>query len=83
LPILAVLLAGAAWVARRTGARRRAFLFSLAAGVLLTLGLAACAGSGTVNPGTPVGGYTIVVTGTTGSGSNTTSHTMNLTLVVT
>jgi hypothetical protein len=56
----------------------------LASGLLLTLALAGCGGSASVthNPGTPAGTYTLTVTGSTGSGSATLSHSVTLKLTV-
>jgi hypothetical protein len=67
--------------------RLRVGLLTLGALLLLTLGVAACGGGGTglappSNPGTPVGTYTLTVTGTCPLGSTTLSHSVNLTLQV-
>lgn len=92
LVMLALALAGAAWVVRSwrqpEASRRRTVFLTLAAGLLLTLATAACGGgggggAGGGNPGTPAGTYTLTVTGSTGSGSATLSHSVTLTLTVT
>jgi hypothetical protein len=91
LLMLAGLLLGVAWKIRSgrlVGARRWwTVVLPLAAGLLLTLGLAACGGgsgiSYTHSPGTPAGTYTVTVTGTSTSGSSTLTHTTSLTLNVT
>jgi hypothetical protein len=80
--MLAVFLAGLAWAIRRVTASQRTVLLILAAGLLLTLGLAACTGRGAVNPGTPAGAYTLTVTGSTALGTATVSHSIPLTLTV-
>ena len=62
----------------------------LGAGLLLALALAACGGGssggggggGQTNPGTPAGTYTLTVTGTVTSGSQTVNHNYQLTLTV-
>jgi hypothetical protein len=57
--------------------RRRPAIALFAAGFLLTLALAGCAG-----PVTPTRTYTLTVTGTTGSGASALSHSVTLTLIV-
>jgi hypothetical protein len=88
---VAVLTVGAAWRVRgwrQVGAsRRQTLLLPLGAGLLLALALAGCGGGGSsattpTNPGTPPGTYTLMVTGTVGSGSTQVSHTQQLTLTV-
>ena len=69
----------------RTG--RRALPLALGAALMLAAALAGCGGGGgggnsNSNPGTPAGSYTIVVTGSVGTGSSADSHTVNLTLTV-
>jgi hypothetical protein len=71
---------------KNTGAsKRRAVFLMLATGLLLTLAVGACGGGGggMHDPGTPVGTYTLTVTGTAGSGSSALSHNVTLTLKVT
>jgi len=86
--MVALLLAATAWaMARRNQpgvSRWKSTLVPLAAGSLLTLALAGCAGGGiTPTPGTPAGTSTLTVTGTTGAGSSAVSHSVTLTLTVT
>jgi hypothetical protein len=85
LLMLALLLAATAWaIGRRNPIRvscRRPNIVLLIAGLLLMLALGGCGGGG--NPGTPAGTYTLTVTGVTGSGSPTLSHSVTLTLKVT
>jgi hypothetical protein len=84
--MLGLLLAAMAWaIARRKlpgESRWLSLMVALAAGFLLTLALAGCGGTVTSNPGTPAGTYTLTVTGTTGSGTSTLSHSVILTLNV-
>ena len=89
--LLALLLAGWAWAIRGwrqlAGSRGRAAIVSMAAGLLLSLVMAACGGGGGSSstptvPGTPAGTYTLTVTGTAGSGSTALSHSATLTLTV-
>jgi len=93
LLMLALALAATSWAIRRSnqtgGSQWRPAILPLAAVWLLTLALAACgggggggSGGGTHDPGTPAGNYTLTVTGTTGSGSSTLSHSVTLTLNV-
>ncbi len=91
LLMLALVLALMAWaIGRRNqlGASRwQSTLVLLASGLLLTLALAGCGGGSSVstppsNPGTPAGTYTLTVTGSTGSGAATLSHSVTLTLNV-
>ncbi|MGO8734754.1 MAG: chitobiase/beta-hexosaminidase C-terminal domain-containing protein [Terriglobia bacterium] len=89
LLMLALLLAAMAWAAVRRnqlGASRwRSTMFTLAAGLLLTLAFAGCGGgssNSSTNAGTPAGTYTLTVTGTAGSGSSALSHSVTLTLIV-
>jgi hypothetical protein len=85
--MLALVLAAMAWaIVRRNQpgvSRWQSTMVPLASGLLLTLALAGCGGGGTKhNPGTPAGTYPLTVTGTTGSGSSTLSHSVTLTLTV-
>ena len=89
--MLALLLATmASAVSRRNHAGVSGWrsMVPLAAGLLLTLALAAgCGGGGsssnvTHNPGTPAGTYTLTVTGTAGSDAATLSHSVTLALNV-
>jgi hypothetical protein len=88
LLMLAVLLACIAWTiraSRQVGARRRAVLLPLAAGLLLALALAGCGGRSSGiqgNYGTTAGTYNLTVTGTAVSGSATLSHSVTVTLKV-
>jgi hypothetical protein len=87
LLMLALVLAAIAWAIRRGNhpgvSRRRSTMLLLASGLLLTLALARCGVGGTThNPGTPAGTYTLTVTGSTGSGSGTLSHSVTLKLDV-
>jgi hypothetical protein len=88
LLMLAVLLACIAWTiraSRQVGARRRAVLLPLAAGLLLALALAGCGGGSSGiqgNYGTTAGTYNLTVTGTAVSGSATLSHSATVTLKV-
>jgi hypothetical protein len=87
LLLLSVLIVSwfSASATRRQQARGLRFAQTGAMAVLLSLGLAACFGSGTgtVAPaGTPTGTYTMTVTGTfTGAGGSTT-RSVQLTLIV-
>ena len=91
--MLALALAVLAWTVRRWRqpagvSRRQAAFLTLAAGLLLTLAVAACGGGGNnvstppSNPGTPAGTYTLTVTGSTTSGSTTLTNSATLTLIV-
>ncbi len=92
LLMLALVLAAMAWAIRRRNqpglSPWRSTMLPLATGLLLILALAACGGGGSAgggpppNPGTPAGTYNLTVTGTTGSGSSTLSHSVMLTLTV-
>jgi hypothetical protein len=92
LLMLALGLAAMAWAIRRRNqpgvGRWQSTMVPLAAGLLLTLALAGCGGGGggasmtTSNIGTPAGTYTLRVTGATGSGSSTLSHSVTLALTV-
>jgi len=90
LVMLALALAAVVWTVRGwcqpEVSRRRATFLTLAAGLLLTLAMAACGGGGrnglTTTPETPAGTYPLTVTGRSGSGSATVSHSMTLTLHV-
>jgi len=88
LLMLAVLLACIAWTvsaSRQVGARRRAVLLPLAAGLLLALAVAGCGGGSSGikgNYGTTAGTYNLTVTGTAVSGSATLSHSATVTLKV-
>jgi large repetitive protein len=76
-------LGGWVWLAKdqRRWASALSALIVLASAATM---LSACGGgnSGGGNPGTPVGTYTLTVTGTFKSGSTTLTHNSNLTLVV-
>jgi hypothetical protein len=91
--MLALVLAAMAWAIKRRNrsgvTRWQSAMLLLASGLLLTLAMAGCGGGGggggggtTHDLGTPVGTYPLTVTGTTGSGSSTLSHSMTLTLNV-
>jgi hypothetical protein len=86
IAVLMVGIAGTVQGWKNTGAsKRRAVFLMLATGLLLTLAVGACGGGGggMHDPGTPVGTYTLTVTGTAGSGSSALSHNVTLTLKVT
>lgn len=94
LMILALALAAMSWVLRRRRqlgvSRWKLAMASFGTGLLLTLALAGCGGGsgggggGTPsNPGTPAGTYSLIVTGTVGSGASALSHNVSLTLTVT
>lgn len=59
------------------------FVLLLVATVLPSCGGGGRGGGGGRNPGTPIGTYPLVVTGTFSSGSTILTHTINLTLTVT
>ncbi len=90
--MLATLLAGAAWKARRRnqvggGCRLWTGQVSFAAGLLLVLALAGCGGgsgggSDAAKPGTPPGSYTMMTTGTASSGSSSISQSWSTGLTV-
>jgi len=89
--MLAVFLAGAVWTSWgwwQVGAsRRRTVLLAIVAGLLLAIMMVACGGGGgggggSTNPGTPGGTYTLIVTGTVGSGTSALSHSVTLSLNV-
>jgi len=91
LLMVALVLTAMAWAIGRRNqpgvGRWRSTRVPLAVGLLLTLALAGCGGgggggSGPSNPGTTPGGYILTVTGSTGSGSSTLSHSVTLTLTV-
>lgn len=85
--MLALFLAAMAWAIRcrkQLGVSRwQTSVVPLAAGLLLTLGLAGCHSGGPTMTGTPASTYTLTVTGTTGSGASAVSHSVALTLIVT
>jgi uncharacterized YccA/Bax inhibitor family protein len=60
-------------------------MLGLAAMLLMALVWAGCGGGGSPvvhNPGTPAGTYSLTVTGTVTSGSNTLKHNLTLNLTV-
>jgi len=67
-------------------ARRMATVVQIAALVFaFSVGIAACGGGGdppALNPGTPLGNYSVTVTATTTSGGNSTTRTASLTFTV-
>jgi hypothetical protein len=89
LLMLALALAAMAWAAWRRNqrgvSRWQCAIVPLALGFLLALMLAGCGGGGggTHNPGTPAGTYTLVLTGSAGSGSSSMGGFLLLTLNVT
>ena len=82
--LLALLFPVVIWAGRL---RRKWFLAGIT--LLLMFAVAGCGGGssgggggGSTIPGTPAGTYTLPVTGTTGSGASSVSHSVNLTLIV-
>jgi hypothetical protein len=85
-------LVGVVWLIayrRQPWERRRRFTLALfALGFLAAMAMTACGGGGgnpggpVSNPGTPAGTYTLTITGTTGSGSSTVSHSTTFKLTV-
>jgi hypothetical protein len=88
LIVLTLFLAALAWAirtSRRPGASHMRIAFvALGLLMLLSLTIVACGGSTPAhNAGTPAGTYPLTVTGTAGSGANTATHPVSLTLIVT